>query len=85
MFNEAQESNIILQGVLLTGIKDIKFDSSVNECADHGNVHAHPAPVYITQSLPVNGTASSQYTRRTHSLFSNKIDEMIGRVSRPVI
>tara|TARA_B110000858_G_scaffold118967_1_gene135850 strand:- start:3581 stop:5707 length:2127 start_codon:yes stop_codon:yes gene_type:complete len=31
MFNEAQESNIILQGVLLTGIKDIKFDSSVNE------------------------------------------------------
>jgi hypothetical protein len=31
MFNESQESNIILQGVLLTGIKDIKFDSSVTE------------------------------------------------------
>ncbi len=31
MFNEAQESNIILQGVLLTGIRDIKFDSSVKE------------------------------------------------------
>ncbi len=31
MFNESEESNIILQGVLLTGIKDIKFDSSVNE------------------------------------------------------
>tara|TARA_R110001606_G_scaffold168625_4_gene313282 strand:- start:3414 stop:5150 length:1737 start_codon:yes stop_codon:yes gene_type:complete len=31
MFNESQESNIILQGVLLTGIKDIKFDSSVKE------------------------------------------------------
>jgi len=31
MFNESQESNIILQGVLLTGIRDIKFDSSVTE------------------------------------------------------
>ena len=31
MFNDSQESNIILQGVLLTGIRDIKFDSSVNE------------------------------------------------------
>lgn len=31
MFNESQESNIVLQGVLLTGIKDIKFDSSVTE------------------------------------------------------
>ena len=31
MFNDSQESNIILQGVLLTGIRDITFDSSVNE------------------------------------------------------
>lgn len=28
MFNDSQESNIILQGVLLTGIKNIAFDSS---------------------------------------------------------
>lgn len=31
MFNESRESNIILQGVLLTGIKDISFSSSVSE------------------------------------------------------
>ena len=31
MLNESQESNIILQGVLLTGIKNITFNSSVTE------------------------------------------------------
>ena len=33
MFNDSKDSNIILQGVLLTGIKNITFDSSVNERA----------------------------------------------------